>query len=311
MAAQDVEFEAIMDVDGRFGRLAELLGLADADHARGKVEHLWMACTTRGETDLPQWLVERHLGERGPEALVEAELARWGRGRGDSKTRRMYICGSKKRCLWMRNNQEQAPKGGESRARDAERSSGRFDKGSINAPSIGSEPTSVAETLGDQTPKSSNRKPENTSPLPSPSSLPLLPFPSPFQEEEIDRTAAPPPATVPLHLTPDPSQPRAKRDPRAHKRLLPKDWTPRPQERDRAARAGIDVDAEAERFRDHHTARANTMADWDAAFRTWLSNALRFANGTRAGPRPNAPNRNPVLANMLDDIARREAAGET
>lgn len=35
-----------------------------------------------------------------------------------------------------------------------------------------------------------------------------------------------------------------------------------------------------------------------------------LANGTRAGPHPNAP-RNPVLSNLLDDIARREAAGET
>lgn len=85
------------------------------------------------------------------------------------------------------------------------------------------------------------------------------------------------------------------------KRPLPAGWTPRPQERERAAREGINADLEAERFRDHHTARANTMADWDAAFRTWLGNAPRFANGTRNGPggsaerAPEQPRKIPTL----------------
>lgn len=190
MAAQDVEFEAIMDIDGRFGRLAELLGLADADHARGKVEHLWMACTTRGETDLPQWLVEQKLGPRGPEALVESGLARWGRGRGDSKTRRMYIRGSRKRCLWLRNNQDQSSKGGESRARNSSRTEGRFDSEPIKVQESATELTSLPTTLADQTLKSSEGKVENTSPLPSPSPSPS-PFPSLFPEEDA-RSATPP-----------------------------------------------------------------------------------------------------------------------
>ena len=36
---------------------------------------------------------------------------------------------------------------------------------------------------------------------------------------------------------------------------------------------------ELQQFKDHHTAKASTMADWQAAFRTWLTNALKFQGG--------------------------------
>lgn len=263
MPSQDVEFDAIADTGGKFARLAKLLGLADADHALGRMTHLWMACTTRGETDLPQWLVEQVLGERGPDALVEVELARWARGRGDSKTRRMYICGAKKHCTWMRRNQEQSPKGGRTRAENSSRVAGRF----------------VADRAG-----------ENATPEPAPSPSPLPSFPSPDQDLG-DAPASPPLPTEPSGpnpLTLQPSPARPPRPAKTQKRQLPATWSPRPQERERARAAGIDPDHEAERFRDHHTARANTMADWDAAFRTWIGNAPRFADGTRAGPRGSA-----------------------
>jgi hypothetical protein len=121
-----INVDAIALSDARFARLAHLLGLADGDHARSKVEYLWLACTLRGETELPQWLVEQYLGERGPAALIESELGRWGAGRGDSKTRRVHIAGSRERCLWMRRNQEQAANGGITRARNASRDHGKF-----------------------------------------------------------------------------------------------------------------------------------------------------------------------------------------
>lgn len=126
----NVEFSAVTDDEGKFGRLATLLGLADADHALGRCLHLWLACTRRGESELPQWLVERVLGERGPEALVEAELASWAGGRGDSATRRMRIAGAEKHCLWMASDQVakrgQSSKGGKIRAATASRAGGRF-----------------------------------------------------------------------------------------------------------------------------------------------------------------------------------------
>lgn len=122
----NVEFSAVTDEEGKFGRLASLLGLADADHARGRCEHLWLACTRRGESDLPQWLVEQLLGARGPEALVAAELANWAAGRGDSSCRRLRIAGAAKHCLWLSSSKdqlkhEQRVKGGESRAKTSSR----------------------------------------------------------------------------------------------------------------------------------------------------------------------------------------------
>ncbi len=42
---------------------------------------------------------------------------------------------------------------------------------------------------------------------------------------------------------------------------------------------GLDVQAELRRFIDHHTAVGSTMADWQAAWRTWVSKAVEFGRG--------------------------------
>lgn len=73
--------------------------------------------------------------------------------------------------------------------------------------------------------------------------------------------------------------PRAKSPKRT---ALSADWSPRSQEREKAVSAGLDCDSELRRFRDHHTAKGSVMADWDAAFRTWLGNAVEFGRGRRA-----------------------------
>ena len=41
-----------------------------------------------------------------------------------------------------------------------------------------------------------------------------------------------------------------------------------------------DPDTEVEAFKDYHLAKGSLMADWEAAFRTWLRNAARWNNGT-------------------------------
>lgn len=130
---------------------------------------------------------------------------------------------------------------------------------------------------------------------------------APDSAPDLEREAAPaspplptePSGPDPLTLQPSPIKP--PRPAKATRHRLPASWSPRPQERERAAREGINVELEAERFRDHHTARGNTMLDWDAAFRTWLGNAQRFANGTRNGPgssaerAPEPPRKIPTL----------------
>jgi hypothetical protein len=66
--------------------------------------------------------------------------------------------------------------------------------------------------------------------------------------------------------------------PKSDKRhRLPSDWQPRPEERRSATDKGLNCDAEAEHFRDFHAAKGEPGLDWDAAFRTWLRNALKFS----------------------------------
>ena len=79
--------------DPRFGVLAQLLGLADADHARAKVERLWLHCTHEGRYVLPEVEVAAVLGDSGVIALITARLGRRTRGG-------IYLKGTKGRIEW-------------------------------------------------------------------------------------------------------------------------------------------------------------------------------------------------------------------
>jgi len=190
----NVEFSAVADEEGKFGRLAKLLGLADADHARGKCEHLWVACTRRGEAELPQWLVEQILGEHGPEALIESELAGWGGGRGDSKTRRMRIGGALKHCLWMVANQpektEQRRKGGKTRADTASRQlDGKFASAGALPPAQSSSSEISSASASD--PEDQKRSLAGARAIPpGPDSAPApTPVPGTVRPEEVGKLA--------------------------------------------------------------------------------------------------------------------------
>lgn len=56
----------------------------------------------------------------------------------------------------------------------------------------------------------------------------------------------------------------------------------------------LDPEREALRFRNHHAARGSMMADWSAAWRTWVMNAVKFAakDAPQAG-KPSAPGSSP------------------
>lgn len=45
---------------------------------------------------------------------------------------------------------------------------------------------------------------------------------------------------------------------------------------------------EIEKFRDHHTGKATTSADWPGSWRTWARNAMNFGNGRKNRDRPTA-----------------------
>lgn len=63
---------------------------------------------------------------------------------------------------------------------------------------------------------------------------------------------------------------------------LPDGWEPNASHRDYAKVNGIDVAHEAGQFRAHHTAKGSTFKSWDAAFRTWLGNAKKWAPASSA-----------------------------
>ncbi len=72
---------------------------------------------------------------------------------------------------------------------------------------------------------------------------------------------------------------------------IPDGFNPSEDGRRRAVQAGLDVDAEIAKFRDHHAAKGSLMADWDAAWRTWVGNAVQFGRAKVQSPsaKPDTP----------------------
>lgn len=65
-----------------------------------------------------------------------------------------------------------------------------------------------------------------------------------------------------------PPAPKARR-----KTQYPADFYPNATGEAAAVSKGIHIPSELAKFRDWHTAKGNTMADWQAAWRTWVGNA--------------------------------------
>lgn len=65
-----LDFSAVIDADGRFARLAHALGLVDADHARGRYEHVLMSIAIGGTGSVDVRVIERHLGPLAASHLV-------------------------------------------------------------------------------------------------------------------------------------------------------------------------------------------------------------------------------------------------
>ena len=68
-----------------------------------------------------------------------------------------------------------------------------------------------------------------------------------------------------------------------------------------------EIEDEARRFRDHHLAKGSLFRDWNAAWRTWLGNARRFAPRVVAGREATGTGgRRSSLASI---VAQRHASG--
>lgn len=70
-------------------------------------------------------------------------------------------------------------------------------------------------------------------------------------------------------------------------------------------RPDLDPDHEFEKFVNHHRSRGSTMADWDAAWKTWYCNAVQY---TRPPGGPNYANRQPAPRQTHADRHRQQAA---
>jgi len=103
MSSVRIEDEAFGD--RRYHRLATEAGLADADHARGKMAVLWRQCTIEQRHILPNQDVCDVLGPNGVEALVNARL-------GDIAEGGVRIRGTKGRIEWLKKLRDNGKKGG-------------------------------------------------------------------------------------------------------------------------------------------------------------------------------------------------------
>jgi hypothetical protein len=89
-----VRTEEIAFSDLRFEVLAQLASLADADHARGKMNRLWRQCTIDQAYVLSAAVVRSVLGPNGVEAIIDSQL-------GEQVDDGIRIKGTKGRIEWL------------------------------------------------------------------------------------------------------------------------------------------------------------------------------------------------------------------
>lgn len=135
MASVRIEDEAFSDV--RYLILAAKAGLADADHARGKMALLWRQCTMASTYVLDEAVVLAVLGPNGVTALVASRL-------GEETPDGIRIKGTEGRIEWLARLRENGAKGGRKRA-DA-------DKQQASGSAPGSASGSLEETKSQATP---------------------------------------------------------------------------------------------------------------------------------------------------------------
>jgi len=71
--------------------------------------------------------------------------------------------------------------------------------------------------------------------------------------------------------------PRSKVVPLSRPSAFPEGFNCNERAEEMAKGYGLNVHKEFAAFRDHHVAKGSVFKDWDAAFRTWLRNAVKFA----------------------------------
>jgi len=135
MPSVRIEDDAFGDL--RYDTLAQVAGLADADHARGKMARLWRQCTAERIYILTEAEVCAVLGPRGVNAIIAARL-------GDQVSRGIRIRGTKGRIEWLANLRENGKKGGRPRKASNETRQKPSGSGESNPPSPSPSPSPVS-----------------------------------------------------------------------------------------------------------------------------------------------------------------------
>jgi hypothetical protein len=95
-----------------------------------------------------------------------------------------------------------------------------------------------------------------------------------IQEQEQDQEQEIPPESPPRVAARKVPRKSGRRRPKVP---LPEGWNPNDAHRAKAAKLGVDVEAEAEKFRTNAHGKDVRWVDWDLAFHNWLANAATFA----------------------------------
>jgi len=133
---------------------------------------------------------------------------------------------------------------------------------------------------------------------------PAQPSPAQPSQTELDLDQDPPYGPP---VGDAPAKVRPRKSPRSK---LPEGWQPNEGHRSLATEVGVELAAEVPKFVDHAAATDRRMADWDAAFRTWLRNAKDFHRG---GLLPSGARDSRADAQMrrqlahIEDLRRQEA----
>ena len=93
---------------------------------------------------------------------------------------------------------------------------------------------------------------------------------------------------------------------------IPEDWVPNDRNVSDATDSGfsqMDIDHEADRFRNYHLSKQSRFRDWNAAWRTWLANARKFESNNRMAGKARSP-RYGSGSSIASVVARRRASGE-
>lgn len=281
-----IAVETDLSKDERPAVIADLCGY-NVYEARGRLITLWSWCADRRLRDapedcdgyaVPEAVIRRFLGSDGVRAILGDgcdELA-LGARRPDGL---IHLRGTSHTVASFRALRTWSTAGGRSRCESASRVAGRFARSAADHATAGGNVTDNTDEVLQNLHYSSVSQTTNhqQSDQPFTSHAPAVTSVDPDPRSQIpdlrSDLARPGDLVSPSAAKPSP----ASRSERAIR--LPAEWAPRSDELALARDLRVDPSRELAAFRDHHAARGSRFVDWNAAFRTWLRNAVKFSRG--------------------------------